>query len=72
MLAFGGETIDIVRVPDAVFADMRAHFSEQEIVESIMAIGFYMMMARLTEATETDLDPAAGMTIFNSGQRRKG
>ena len=71
MLAFGRETIDNVRVPDAVFADMRAHFSEQEIVESIMAIGFYMMMARLTEATETDLDPAAGMTLFDSGQRRK-
>jgi len=72
LLAFGRETIDNVRVPDAVFADMRAHFSEQEIVESIMAIGFYMMMARLTEATETDLDPAAGMTLFDSGQRRKG
>ena len=71
LLAFGRETIDNVRVPDAVFADMRAHFSEQEIVESIMAIGFYMMMARLTEATETDLDPAAGMTLFDSGQRRK-
>jgi alkylhydroperoxidase family enzyme len=51
---------------------MRAHFSEQEIVESIMTIGFYMMMARLTETTETDLDPAAGMSLFNSGQRRKG
>ena len=72
LLAFGREAIDNVRVPDSVFGDMRAHFSEQEIVESIMAIGFYMMMARLTEATETDLDPAAGMSLFNSGQRRKG
>jgi len=72
LLAFGREAIDNVRVPDSVFADMRAHFSEQEIVESIMAIGFYMMMARLTEATETDLDPAAGMTLFEGGRRRKG
>jgi alkylhydroperoxidase family enzyme len=72
LLAFGREAIENVRVSDAVFAEMRAHFSEQEIVESIMTIGFYMMMARLTEVTETDLDPAAGMTLFNSGQRRKG
>lgn len=72
LLAFGREVIENVRVSDSVFADMRAHFSEQEIVESIMTIGFYMMMARLTEATETDLDPAAGMSLFNSGQRRKG
>jgi alkylhydroperoxidase family enzyme len=71
LLAFGREAIENVRVSDSVFADMRAHFSEQEIVESIMTIGFYMMMARLTEATETDLDPAAGMSLFNSGQRRK-
>jgi alkylhydroperoxidase family enzyme len=72
LLAFGREVIENVRASDSVFAGMRAHFSEQEIVESIMTIGFYMMMARLTEATETDLDPAAGMSLFNSGQRRKG
>ena len=53
-----------------VFADMRAHFSEQEIVESIMTIGCYMMMARLTEATETDLDPAAGMAVYDGGKKR--
>jgi alkylhydroperoxidase family enzyme len=51
---------------------MRAHFSEQEIVESILAIGFYMTMARLTEATEVDLDPAAGMTVFEGGKKRSG
>jgi alkylhydroperoxidase family enzyme len=63
--------IDNVRVPEPVFAGMRAHFSEQEIVESIMTIGFYMMMARLTEATETELDPAAGMTVYESSKRPK-
>jgi hypothetical protein len=26
-------------------------------------------MARLTEATETDLDPAAGMAQFDSGRK---
>ena len=71
LLAFGREVIENVRVSACVFAGMHAHFSEQEIVESIMTIGFYMMMARLTEATETDLDPAAGMSLYSSGQRRK-
>ena len=28
-----------------------------------------MMMARLTEATETDLDPAAGMTVYEGGKK---
>ena len=72
LLAFGREVIENVRVPEPVFAAMRQHFSEQEIVESILAIGFYMTMARLTEATEVDLDPAAGMTVFEGGKKRPG
>jgi alkylhydroperoxidase family enzyme len=70
LLAFGREVIENVRVPEPVFAGMRRHFGEQEIVEAIVAIGFYMMMARLTEATETDLDPAAGMAVYDSGKQR--
>jgi len=47
---------------------MRQHFSDREIVEAILAIGFCMTMARLTEAIATDLDPAAGMTVFDATQ----
>lgn len=72
LLAFAAETIDNVRVSDATFAAMKTHFTAQEVVESIMAIGFYMMMARLTEATETDLDAAAGMAVYEGGRKRSG
>ena len=70
LLAFGREVVVNVRVPDPVFAGMRQHFSNQEIVESIFTVGCYMMMARLTEATETDLDAAAGMSVFDGGKKR--
>ena len=70
LLAFSREVVVNVRVPDAMFAAVRRHFSDQEIVESIFTVGCYMMMARLTEATETDLDAAAGMTLFDSGKKR--
>jgi alkylhydroperoxidase family enzyme len=70
LLAFSREVVVNVRVPDAMFAAVRQHFSDQEIVEAIFTIGCYMMMARLTEATETDLDAAAGMTLFDSGKKR--
>ena len=56
-------------MPEAIFAVARKHFSDQEIVESIVTLGFYMMMARLTEATETDLDPAAGMQVYDGGKK---
>ncbi|WP_027516091.1 carboxymuconolactone decarboxylase family protein [Bradyrhizobium sp. WSM1417] len=68
LLKFGREVVENVRVPEAIFAAMREHFSDQEIVESIVALGFYMMMARVTEATETDLDPAAGMKVYDGGK----
>ncbi|MCC8972455.1 carboxymuconolactone decarboxylase family protein [Bradyrhizobium brasilense] len=70
LLRFGREVVEEVRVGDAAFAAVREHFSDQEIVETIVALGFYMMMARLTEATETDLDPAAGMAVFEGGKKR--
>ena len=68
LLAFGRQTVETVRVEPSVFTAVRAHFSSQEIVEAILAMGFYMTMARLTEATETDLDAAAGMTVFDKAQ----
>ncbi|TPQ29346.1 hypothetical protein C2U70_28640 [Bradyrhizobium guangdongense] len=70
LLNFGREVVEKVRVQEATFAAMRKHFGDQEVVESIVALGFYMMMARLTEATETDLDPAAGMKVYDGGKKR--
>jgi len=63
LLHFGRQVIENVRVDDDVFAAMQAHFSEQEIVEAILTIGFYMTMARLTEVTQTDMDPPAGISV---------
>jgi alkylhydroperoxidase family enzyme len=70
LLAFGREVVLNVRVPPEVFAAAQQHFSSQEIVEAVITIGFYMMMARLTEATETDMDPAAGMAVYDNTQKR--
>ncbi len=65
LLAFSKQVIENVRVDDETFAAAHSHYSDQEIVETIFTIGFYMMAARLTEATETDIDPAAGMKVMN-------
>jgi alkylhydroperoxidase family enzyme len=70
LLAFGREVIENVRVSDATFAAMRKNFSAQEIVETILTIGNYMMMARLTETTEVDLDPADGIVVYESSKPR--
>ena len=37
---------------------MRKHFSDREVCEAVMTIGFYMMVARFLETTGVDLEPA--------------
>jgi alkylhydroperoxidase family enzyme len=68
LLAFGRQVVENVRVSDDVFAEAHRHFDDREIVEAILAIGFYMTLARLTEATETDFDQVAGMAVFSAAQ----
>jgi len=70
LLAFGERVIDDVRVDDATFGRTREHFADREIVEIILTIGFYMMMARLTEVTQTELDAPGGVALFETGRNR--
>lgn len=70
-LAFVDESARKVRCEDATFATMKKHFSDREIVETIVTIGFYQMLARLTECTDTELDEAAGNRLMDSLTRRE-
>jgi len=65
LLAFSKEVIQNVRAKDETFDAAHRYFSDREMVEVIFTIGFYMMMARLTEATQTDIDPPAGMAVVD-------
>ena len=69
VLAFGRQVVERVRVEDAVFAAARPHLSDQEMVEAILAIGFYMTLARLTEALEVEQDPVQGLRVFDAAGR---
>ena len=50
-------TLDI-EVPDAVFAEVKRHFDQRQIVELTVLIGTYNMNARVLQALELDLEPA--------------
>lgn len=64
-LVFVDESAKKVRCSDATFAAMGKHFSDREIVETILTIGFYQMLARLTECTDTELDEAVGTKVID-------
>jgi alkylhydroperoxidase family enzyme len=69
VLRFTTELLRGAKPADATFTEMRCRFSPREIVELIMAIGFYMTIARLAETTEVDPDPPAGMTVVEASRR---
>ena len=66
VLGFTREVVIGVKASEQTFAELRRHIDEREVVELLMAIGFYMMIARLTETTETDLDSPAGSRLIDA------
>ena len=70
LLRFTTEVVHDVKAREATFAEIQRHFSPREIVELLLAIGFYMMIARLAETTATDVDLPAGMTVLDSLRHR--
>jgi alkylhydroperoxidase family enzyme len=66
VLRFTEELVRDVRVSDATFTEMAAKFPPREIVELILAVGFYMAVARLLETTAVDLEKAAGTAIVDA------
>jgi len=66
VLRFTTEVVRDVRPSEAVFAAIARQFTPREVVELILAIGFYMTMARLMETTGVDLEPDAGMKVIDA------
>jgi alkylhydroperoxidase family enzyme len=66
VLRFTTEVVREVRASEMAFAELAALLSPQEIVELLLAIGYYMMIARLLETTDVDLDRIAGTDIVNA------
>ena len=69
VLRFTTEVVKQVRASDETFAALAALVSPREVVELVLTIGYYMMIARLLETTAVDMDPPAGMRIVDAGRR---
>jgi alkylhydroperoxidase family enzyme len=57
-------------VSDELFECVRAQFSDREIVELLLAIGEYLMLARVMTVLEVDLDEALGAAVLDGLQDR--
>jgi len=69
-LRFTEQVVNRVKADEGTVRELMRLVSPREVVELIMTIGFYMMAARITETTRTDLDPPAGTKVIESLQRQ--
>ena len=59
LLAYTDAMTREIAVPDAVFAEVRKHFTERQTVELTMLIGAYNMLTRFLKALKVDPEPPA-------------
>ena len=67
VMAFADDIILNVRAGDATLAAVRAHLSDQALVDLILVIGLYMTVSRLLETAGVELDQVPIDTELTSG-----
>ncbi len=60
IIAFVTEVVRDARAGDQSFAAVSAFLEPREIIELLMVIGNYMLVARVMATTELEIDPPAG------------
>lgn len=60
LLRFTDEVVRDVGASEPTFRALAAKLSPRELVELVLAIGFYMTVARVMETFAIDMDPAGG------------
>jgi AhpD family alkylhydroperoxidase len=66
LLAFTADVVGTGRPPRERFDALAARLSSRELVELVLAIGFYLAIGKLMTAFEIDLDPPAADRIAAS------
>jgi alkylhydroperoxidase family enzyme len=69
VLRFTTEVLRDVKASDAAFAEVKKHFDPRRIMELILTIGYYMIIARVTETTDIDVDGPVGTRVVDALKR---
>jgi 4-carboxymuconolactone decarboxylase len=71
LLAFVSEVLDGPRAEAETFAALSARFPPRQIVELLLVVGNYHMLARIMTALEIDLDAPIGSEVIDQARRRR-
>lgn len=66
LVAFVGAVLRSSRIGDGELVDVRAHFSDREIVETLQLIGFYWGLGRLCTVLDLEIETATDLSSVNA------
>lgn len=69
VVRFNDQAMAKTKVDADLFEALQKHLSDREIVELLITLGYYSMLGRLTEVTETDLDAPADTKVVDALRR---
>ena len=69
VLRFAGEVVRDVRASDEAFAAVSDHLTPREIVELMLVIGQYMMVARIALNADIEIDEGGAAVADAAGRR---
>lgn len=64
LLAFTRQVVKAVRVDEAAFNAVAAFYDGRQILETTFVIGNYMLLARMTEVAELEVDSVLGANFW--------
>lgn len=66
LVVFVGAVLRSSRIGDSELVDVRAHFSDREIVEMLQLIGFYWGLGRLCTVLDLEIETATDLSSVNA------
>jgi 4-carboxymuconolactone decarboxylase len=69
LLRFTRQVLQQSRADEDTFAALREHFPPRQIIELLLVIGNYHMLARIMTTLDLDLDPAAAGAVIDEAHR---
>lgn len=66
VLQFTDEVVENTRPSDAALGDLRKHLPDRQVMELTIAIGFYMLMARIMEVSGIEVEAPVGSKIVQA------
>ncbi|MFC9220664.1 carboxymuconolactone decarboxylase family protein [Streptomyces hygroscopicus] len=66
LLAFADSAARSAEVSDEIFEAARGHYTDRQLVETVILVGFYFLIARMSTIFQLEIDPPGDSSALNT------